>query len=202
MLLFIIIYWTTSLISNLNIGVRHLLPIFPFTIIIVSGVISKIIETKKLRQISIFILSLLFAWQAYSVLYVFPHFLTYFNEAVGGAKNGYKYVVDSNFDWGQDMKRLDIWLEENNINKVYLDYFGGSDAKYHLGDKYMPWWGQRSQEELPNGSYLAISATLLQGGRGEPAKGFNQPTGYYRWLNNYEPVGIIGNSIFVYKISK
>jgi len=53
---------------------------------------------------------------------------------------------------------------------------------------------------LPPNSWLAVSATLLQGGRGWPAPGFNEKTGYYNWLNQYEPVEVIGYSIFIYQI--
>lgn len=199
MLLFIFIYWGVSLKSNLNIGVRHLLPVFPFTIILVSGIISKWLNPPRLKVKTAFIL-LLLLWQAYTIFAVYPHFLSYFNEIAGGPKNGYFYTVDSNLDWGQDLRRLKKWVDQNGIDKIYVDYFGGGDAKFYLGEKYKMWWGTKSPEELPKGSYLAVSATFLQGGRGEPVEGFNQDYGYYRWLDDYIPVVKIGNSIFVYKI--
>jgi hypothetical protein len=146
------------------------------------------------------VLLLLLAWQMVSVVSVYPHFLAYFNDLVGGSKNGYLYVTDSNLDWGQDLKRLEIWTNQNNVDKIYIDYFGGADAQYYLKQKYSPWWGDRAPEQLPNNSYLAISATLLQGGRGKPVPGFDSPTGYYNWLNQYEPVARIGYSIFIYQI--
>lgn len=199
-LLFIAIYWFTSLTSNLNIGVRHLLPVFPFTIILSAGLVTLWVKSPKLKNTKTAILTFLVVFQVISVLKVYPSFLAYFNEAVGGPSQGYKYVTDSNLDWGQDLKRLNIWLEKNNISKIYLDYFGGSDISYYLGDKFLPWWGNRDPKDLAKGNYLAVSATMLQGGRGFPAKGFDQKTGYYLWLDAYEPVIIIGNSIFVYKI--
>jgi hypothetical protein len=109
-------------------------------------------------------------------------------------------VADSNLDWGQDLKRLKNWVEKNKIEKIYVDYFGGSSPEYLLKTKYAPWWGTRNPEELPKGSYLAVSATFLQGGRGEVIPSLRQPAGYYRWLNQYTPVAKIGYSIFVYKI--
>jgi len=119
---------------------------------------------------------------------------------VGGPDKGYIYVTDSNLDWGQNLKRLKNWVDKNNIDKIYVDYFGGTDVKYYLKEKFEPWWGSRNPNELPRGSYLAVSATFLQGGRGEPVPGFDQPTGYYNWLNQYSPVAKIGYSIFVYRI--
>lgn len=199
-LLFIIIYWTTSLTSNLNIGVRHLLPIFPFTIMLSAGLMTLFVKSHGFKNTKVFVLTFLIVFELFSVLKAFPSFLSYFNEAVGGPSQGYRYVVDSNLDWGQDLKRLRIWLDKNNIDKVYLDYFGGSDTYYYLGSKYFSWWGDRSYNDIQKGSYLAVSATLLQGGRGVPAKGFDQKTGYYNWLNVYDPEIVIGNSIFVYRI--
>ncbi len=200
MLLAIAIYWSVSLKSNLNIGVRHLLPVFPFTILLVSAVTIKWLKPPFLLPKRALLAGLL-VWQAISVLSVYPHFLAYFNELAGGPSHGYIYTVDSSLDWGQDLKRLDDWLNKKRINKIYVDYFGGSDTKYYLGNKFAPWWGTRNPKELPKNSYLAVSATLLQGGRGEPVPGFNQPTGYYDWLYQYKPVATIGYSIFVYHIN-
>lgn len=199
MLSFIALYWLTSLKSNLNIGARHLLPLFPFTIILVSPLITKLLKTPYLK-LKYAIIGALILWQAFSVISVYPSFLSYFNESVGGPANGYKYVVDSNADWGQDLKRLEQWVRANKIDKIYLDYFGGADTNYYLKEKYAPWQGTRNKNELPSGSYLAVSATLLQAGRGKPAPGFDQPTDYYRWLDEYQPVAVIGHSIFVYQI--
>jgi 4-amino-4-deoxy-L-arabinose transferase-like glycosyltransferase len=201
MLLAVAIYWSVSLKSNLNIGVRHLLPVFPFTILLVSGVTTKWIFSQPLSKVKQFLIAGLIIWQAVSVVSVFPHFLAYSNELTGGPSQTYLYTVDSNLDWGQDLKRLKEWADKKGIKKIYVDYFGGSDVKYYLGNKFSPWWSARNPKELPKGSYLAVSATFLQGGRGEPAPGFNQPTGYYNWLYQYKPIAKIGYSIFVYHIN-
>jgi len=200
MLTFIGLYWLTSLTSNLNIGVRHLLPVFPFTFILVSVMTMNFLREPFLR-LKYFVLALLILWQAISVVSIYPHFLAYFNEIAGGSNQGYIYTVDSNLDWGQDLKRLKKWVEEKGIDKIYVDYFGGGDAKYYLKEKYAPWWGTRDSKEFPKGNYLAISATFLQGGRGIPTPGFNQPCGYYHWLDKYTPVAKIGYSIFIYYIN-
>jgi len=202
MVIFLAIYWFFSISSNLNIGVRHVLPTFPFLYLLISGQAKRIFEhTKKEKMFVIWILvfGFLAFWYALSSLSVFPYYLTHFNELVGGPKNGYLYVTDSNLDWGQDLKRLAKWVDEQGIKKIKVDYFGGSDAYYYLGDKYEPWHGDSNPKDA-KGSWLAISATFLQGGRGEPTPGFDQPTGYYLWLNEYTPVTVIGNSIFVYYI--
>jgi len=226
LLSFLALYWATSVTSNLNIGVRHVLPAFLPLYILISGQITKwitiswgptlekfkltpkdIIRTIKTTifvclktYFKYLILFILLFWYAFGTIKVYPNFLAYFNEAVGGASNGYQYVTDSNLDWGQDLKRLTQFVEENKINKIYLNYFGGGLGKYYLGEKFQDWWGDRNPADLPPNSWLAVSATFLQGCRALPAPGFNQKTDCYNWLNQYEPVTVIGHSIFVYYI--
>jgi len=198
MFLFLILYWATSIKSNLNIGVRHLLPVFPFTIILVSrGTISAISEFKR-KEIFVCFLTFLFLWQIHSLLQIFPHFLSYANEIVGGPENLYIFTVDSNLDWGQDLKRLKKWMDENKIEKIYLDYFGGGSPQYYLRERY-----QRLETgkilEIPSHSFVAISATALQGKRGFEKNSQKIPE--YLWTFIYEPpVAKIGYSIFVYYI--
>jgi hypothetical protein len=200
MLIFMAIYWTFSIASPLNIGVRHLLPLFPFTIVLVSEITDIWLKRPPIR-LKYLVLGLLMIWQVVTVIKVYPSFLAYFNELAGGPDGGYRYTVDSNLDWGQDLKRLKEWVDNNKIEKIYLDYFGGGDASYYLKQKFAPWWGTRDPKELPKGSYLAVSVSLLQGGRGELVPGFDQACCYYRWLYLYEPpVAKIGHSIFVYHI--
>ena len=199
MLSFIGIYWATSLTSDLNIGVRHLLPVFPFTMLLLSAATIESLKAPFLK-IKYLILGALILWQIFSVVSIYPHFLAYFNELAGGPNQGFVYTVDSNLDWGQDLKRLKKWVQDNKIDKIYVDYFGGGDARYYLKEKYAPWQGTQDPNEFPKENYLAVSVTFLQGGRGLPAPGFNQPWGYYLWLNKYQPVAKIGHSIFVYYI--
>jgi hypothetical protein len=197
MAIFLAIYWISSVSGNLNIGVRHLMPVFPLTMALAAGGVAAFANHGRGRVIAI---SLLCLAQMIIAIKTYPFYLSYFNAASGGSANGYKIAVDSNLDWGQDLKRLKNWLNEKNIGSIYVDYFGGADAKYYLGDKFQSWWGDRNPQELPSGSYLAVSATLLQGGRGRVSVGSDLKSDNYKWLNAYEPVAVIGNSIFVYRI--
>jgi 4-amino-4-deoxy-L-arabinose transferase-like glycosyltransferase len=218
MLSFIALYWASSINSPLNIGVRHVLPTFPLIYLLTSRQINKWLTIfspnnldgfiKKLNffgrtlvsySIKYSIISLLLLWQFFSVVFATPYFLSYFNEIIGGSANGYKYAVDSNLDWGQDFKRLVNWTNQNNIKTLYVDYFGGTVGEYYLDGRLIPWSGEKDWKQLPPESYLAISATFRQSCFGQPVPGFQYPA-CYQWLKNYEPIIVIGNSIFVYYI--
>lgn len=208
MLIFLAVYWAVSIKSNLNIGVRHILPTFPFVYILISGQIKRLFDYIKKLEPRPGKYLILIGWNVLiitclvlyglSSLSIFPFYLTHFNELVGKSENGYKYVTDSNLDWGQDLKRLAKWVDEQEIEKIKVDYFGGATVEYYLGDKYQEWHGDWNPTGLKG--WLAISATFLQQGRAIPTKGWQQSTDYYMWLNQYEPVKVIGNSIFVFYI--
>ena len=218
MLLWLLIYWSSSLYSNLNIGVRHLLPTFPFAILLVSGQISRILNgiinyesgigQKRFKTIirnSTLIILLFFLLSSYIIenLKTWPYYLTYFNQTVGGPAGGYKYVVDSNLDWGQDLKRFGQWIKKNDIPKIELDYFGWADPSYYLGTAYV-WTNSQKYKNAEDfrvrnqtSGWLAVSATFLQGSQGPPDQ--FKPVNYL-WLQAHKPIITIGHSIFVYQI--
>ncbi len=202
MILLIAVYWYTSIRSPLNIGIRHVLPTFAFIYVLVATTIVAWLNkgNKFLRYLKYIVIGIFLAWQAITIFAIYPSFLAYYNEIIGGPKNGYKIATDSNMDWGQDLKRLAKWADDNNVEKIYLDYFGGGPPQRYLGEKFLPWWGERNPADLKPGDWLAISANSLQGGRAQAIKGFDKPTDYYMWLNNYKPAITIGYSIFVYRI--
>jgi len=204
MLIFLTIYWISSISSRLNIGVRHVLPTFPLVYMLIASQLSLWLDAPKNKKTLFYLkyalIGALLAWQAVVVISAFPSFLAYYNELAGGSANGYKIAVDSNLDWGQDLARLTNWVNEQNIKQIHVDYFGGTPPASLLGEKFQPWWGDRKPSELKSEDWIAISATLLQGGRARQGAGYNKPTDYYEWLNSYSPKTVIGNSIFVYQI--
>jgi len=202
MLLWIFVYWYTSIRANLNIGVRHLMPVYGFTFILLAGALVKIassLDRKKLYTFH-FALFALLGWYSYENLSVYPYYLTYFNQVAGGPSGGYRYVVDSNLDWGQDLKRLADWVKENDIKKISLDYFGWADQTYYIKEGLV--WIRAGQYKSvddflidnPEGGYIAVSASFFMGSREKPETS-------YAWLDNYKPITVIGNSIFVWYIS-
>ena len=214
--LFIVFYWMISILGNLNIGFRHILPTMPFIYLIIIGVLHywmhekitvrsfnpihiffNILRAMRRRWTRITVVFVLVIWYTASSLSVYPHFISFFTEAIGGAQNGYKFVVDSNLDWGQDLRGLAKWVDERDIEKIKVDYFGGGSPSYYLGEKYEPF---NPSDVSQRHGWIAISATLLQSGRGEPTKGYDKSTAHYMWLNDYEPVITIGHSIFIYNI--
>lgn len=215
-LVFIAIYWAASIQSPLNIGIRHVLPTFPFIYLLISRQIAGIFTGKRSSDPqnwnewiqSIYetyiasiprclLVTVLFVWLATETFFAFPSFLSYYNQLAGGATNGWRIAVDSNYDWGQDMKRLADFVRENNIRKIAVDYFGGGSPSYYLDGRFEPWWPSRG----PAHGWFAISASARQGAYGIPTPGFSRkPEDSYEWLKPYEPVARAGRSIFIYRL--
>lgn len=209
MILWLVIYWTTSIRSNLNIGVRHLLPTFPFAIMLVSGQISRIINWarqagQKVLTAVILTVSFFLSWQVLESLNVYPFYLTYFNQTVGGPSGGYRFVVDSNLDWGQDLLRLSRWVKQNDIQRIETDYFGWAGPVYYLGGSFVGLnvdkYAGREDFVARNQSdgWLAVSATFIQNSVGPKER---PNANNYLWLKREKPVTVIGNSIFVYRLN-
>ncbi|MBI3627868.1 MAG: glycosyltransferase family 39 protein [Candidatus Sungbacteria bacterium] len=212
-------YWAYSLKSPLNIGVRHVLPTFPFIYLLVSRQIVswmhgdgyrapgglfeffRLIYKKYILAIPRYsIVFLLLAFIVFNVVRSYPYFLSYFNALGGGTDYGYRIAVDSNYDWGQDLKRLADYVQSNNIESISLDYFGGGAPAYYLGGKFKPWWSARG----PAHGYFAISLTLLEGSVNPATPPFPQTKleDSYSWLRGHEPIGRGGKSIFIYYLPK
>src|SRR5205085_12194986 len=98
----VLVYGTFSLTSYLNIGHRHLLPIYP-ALFIACGACGYFFSAKS--TMAIFVGTML-SWQIAESAFVRPNYLAYFNEIAGGAKNGYKHLIDSSLDWGKDLLTL------------------------------------------------------------------------------------------------
>ena len=181
-----------ALLGHINIGIRHILPIYPFLIVLASS-----IATVQFTRPRFFFTCFggLALWYLFSTLSIFPSYLAYFNEFVG-PQRGYRALVDSNLDWGQDLKRLKQFMDKERITQIYLSYFGTANPCYYgIRFKYLP--GSPSGcGEKPNNQptdFIAVSATNLQ-------SVYFSDKGSFEWLKSYKPIAQIGYSIFVYDI--
>lgn len=177
-------YFLFAMASNLNLGLRHILPIYPF-LYVVAGVVAA-----RGRPRTVIVMALVL--QVYEHARIYPHYLAFFNTFTGGPVNGPRFLVDSNLDWGQDVKKLRRWLDKHDIDEVYISYFGVTDLAYYgVRHQLTEVWNGGSGENLD--CVVAISATLLQGlYRDED----------YSWFRTREPDARVGYSIYVYDLRK
>jgi 4-amino-4-deoxy-L-arabinose transferase-like glycosyltransferase len=182
-------------LKHQSIGLRYILPVYPFAFVFLAKAFAA--SSGSGNRIRIALASLLVVWYVGSSVYIHPHYLAYFNELAGGPSRGYRSLVDSNLDWGQDLKGLKQYMRERGIERINLSYFGSdTPTRYGIDYDWLPSLYLRDprpdlQRIFPPDGWIAISATNLQGV-------YLDDPDIFAFLREREPVAKIGYSIFVY----
>jgi hypothetical protein len=191
------VYFAVSLNTKVQIGYRHIMPVMPFLAVQAGLALARLPEVKKGAWLAAGFLAL----TAASVARAHPFYLAYFNELAGGPAGGYKLFVDSNLDWGQDVKGVAEYLKARGNPPVIFSYFGVARPESY-GVNYAP-LGIISNVEMPGTDaqvcamkdvLLAVSATNLQGT-------YYPDKATFAWLKERKPVFTAGYSIFVYDLT-
>jgi len=185
--------------SNLNLGLRHMLPVYPFVYIAIGLVAAAV--WRKWTKSARYVIAAVFVGLAVESLSAFPNFIPFFNAACGGSRGGIQLLGDSNLDWGQDLPALSqyvsTWRQSHPGQKFYLRYFGTADPFYY-GIDYVNLPGGYAYGppvQWPDAPGLvAISATHLQGIYDSP-----QVHEQYEPFRHARPVAIVGGSIYVFE---
>jgi 4-amino-4-deoxy-L-arabinose transferase-like glycosyltransferase len=190
-----VLYMLLVMTRSLNIGHRHLLPIYPYLFVLAAR---RAVDLLRHRAPAARVgAAALLLWYAGGTLRLHPHYLAYFNELAGGPANGHRWLVDSNLDWGQDLKGLKEWMAERNVSEITLSYFGTADPDYYgIHGSRLPGLLRppRLAAGFRAGDWVAVSATNLEAVylRGEAQRLMEQ-------LRGETPVDTIGHSIFIYR---
>ncbi len=221
----IAVYLGFALTSRVNLGLRHLLPIYPFLFLLAARGLAEL-RTR-------WMITMLAAWLGWNALWTWPNYLTFFNEPAravaaminhnagssvleetfGRRHNGWRLLVDSNVDWGQDLPALAQWQRDNAGDQdIYLGYFGRANPAYY-GIHYINLPRDDGFAGNPTGSgaypfgpppqplrfpcHVAVSVTYLQG-LYVGAKAQQD----YLALRDILPIANIGNSILIYRLEK
>jgi len=169
-------FFGIALTTDINLGYRHLLPVLPFLAVFIGAVVGEALGEGRSHGLGGRAARVLapaaLLWLLVATLVIYPHFISFFNLLAGGPDNGWRVLVDSNIDWGQDLERLAHWLNENEVNRVWLSYFGeGRPEYYGISydglDSFPPRLMNPNARPFyphdPAPGWYAISATTLQG---------------------------------------
>jgi len=195
----IAIFLAAAMTAHLNIGLRHILPIYPFVLLIAGKTVVALWNAKS--RLFGGLLAALCLFAVVESVSIYPDYLAFFNQLIGGPRNGQKYLVDSNLDWGQDLKGLKFWMDQNDLKQINLSYFGTADpAYYKINCTYLP--GSPlfalQQTKMPNlPGFVAVSATNLRG-----VYFADNWRNFYWPLLKRKPEGVIGYSIYVYWVEQ
>ena len=177
----IALFFLATLNDKAQAGIRYFLPIYPFVFLLCGAAAAYLWKRGTIFKV---LMAVLLAWHAAEAVMVFPHHLAYFNELVGGPKNGYKYLRDSNLDWGQDLKGLAEFARKKDYPEIVLDYpWPAPPAYYQLAYRT----ARPEEMRMPESAVYAISVHALDN---------------FEWAKTLKPDAKVGYSIFVYDMRK
>ncbi len=200
----ILILFLASIGATYNIGIRHLLPVYPFLALFGAALFARAWarrgESPRARIAA-------GAWLALPLICavelarIHPHQLSYFNPLAGGPEGGARILTDSNIDWGLDLRRLKAELARRGVKRedLLVSYFGGDNVSYRLG---VP---DFSALPVVRGRLAAISVFMLTAGpefsayHGDDAMAEAQRA-LQRVIARSRPEGRVGHSIYLYEL--
>jgi hypothetical protein len=192
-----LIYFAAACASSVQIGHRHILPVYPFLYVLLGFLVQRLWEQRSGRALSLAAA----VWVAAGTLRAGPFFLSYFQEFTGGARRAYVWVADSNIDWGQGLRELAAYLKRRNAGKIYLSYFGTADP-HAEGIRYAavaPYAvvpltddGPGLDPESPH--LLVVSVTNFH-------STYFVDKDLFAWLKERRPVEVLGGSLLVFDIT-
>ena len=199
-----LVFFLSLTTARLNLGYRHLLPVLPFVALHIGRLAE--VAPQPLRRIDLRSAGALglAVWLAVGTLGIYPHFLAYFNPIGGGPTNGWRILVDSNIDWGQDLIGLRRWMERENVDLVKFSWFGSAPPEsYGIAHELLPglphgfelWRDPSFDPDQPEPGVYAISVTNLVGAV------LPDPE-LYQWFLERSPDERVGYSIYIYRVER
>ncbi len=184
--------------TGLNIGARHILPMYPFLSVLIGGAALALMHKDRRWA---YVVGLVLAWHVVSSARAYPNYLAYSNEFWGGPANTYKYLTDSNTDWGQQLKGVKKYLDNHEVKDCWFAYFVEPSihfSAYGIPCKPLPtadsgWTNYQIDTPQTITGTLLISAGTLTGY--EWGSNVLNP---YRQFQELKPVAFIEDGVFVY----
>lgn len=188
------IYMAVAMASDVNVGIRHIFPVYPFLFIFLG--IAAASTWRSTKRAGRFIVALLTIALAAETGFAYPNFISFFNVFAGGSRGGLRLLSESNIDWGQDLPALAAWQSRNPDRPIYLLYWGSADPRYY-GIHYV---------NLPGSTAPADEAAIT---RGRPVYAISAVVltnpfvhrsmeDLFDVISREEPLAVLNGSIYIY----
>jgi hypothetical protein len=159
-----------SLVCRVQTGIRLVLPLISLSAIGLAA--AMVVARQQLvgnwrRPVLTVSCALSASWLLWASVSVWPHGLCYTNELWGGTSNGYRYLSDSNYDWGQGLKELSVWQQEHQVHDLDILYYGTDTSLRQLPMRPLVVGalnlGSDSLPTSAQGRTLAVGTSILYG---------------------------------------
>jgi hypothetical protein len=190
-------YLAIAMAGPLNMGERHILPIFPFVFMLLGATAAWLLKRSKTWA---YVIVLLLAALVVASLRSFPNYIPFGNALWGGPANTHKYFSDAAVDWAQQLKWTKQWLDEHNVKECSIVYFAAPlllPSDYDIPCKLLPTFDTNYIQEIQVPSVVKGPVLISYG----DVAGYEFGTWVrnpYEMFNRREPDAVIMDSVAVY----
>jgi hypothetical protein len=203
LLLAIALYLGMAIFSHINIGVRHIAPIFPFLFLLTGAFLDWVLKTRYVRAALILVV-LLMGWTVFDAVVGYRNYLSFTNALTFG-RPAWQLLSDSNVEWGEEIGDLGQYLRQQNERQITAAMAAGWMTPQLHGIQIVD-YPPRDLRSSPT-KYVAIGASYLNGStvrgdlkdeNGTPLSE-EQRVNYFANYRTLNPERVFGNSIYLYR---
>jgi 4-amino-4-deoxy-L-arabinose transferase-like glycosyltransferase len=199
----IIIYTAFVMTSRINIGVRYLLPVYPFLFILSGALLARLASAARARRIGLACVVVLLGWHGFEAWRAYPDYVPYMNQ-LAGSRPHWQLLSDSNVEWGDDIRGMAQYLKARGETRVRGALLGGFLTPPYYGIDYADML-VLSNDRLPATRYVAVGASYLNGSPAAMAKPPGRALSDAEMINFFDayrrrtPEAVIGGSIYLFR---
>jgi 4-amino-4-deoxy-L-arabinose transferase-like glycosyltransferase len=200
------IYALMAMFASINIGIRHLLPIFPFLFILGGALLDRLLSARRNHRLAVALVVVVIAACAAEAVRAYPNYIPYMNQFASG-RPAWEHLSDSNVEWGDDAGAVAKYLKQRGETRVRASFLGGSLLLPLYGVEYVDLLSPPGTH-LPETRYVALGASFLNGstvtgwseGSGRETK--EQQQNFFADYRNRTPEAVFGGSIYLYRVGQ
>jgi len=196
----IAVYVAVSLTSGINIGIRHLLPVYPLLFILAALLLDRLLRVSKLQYLTRILVAMLIAAMGLETIRAYPDYVSYFNQ-LRGDQPGWRLLSDSNVEWGDDVKAVAAYLHAHGETRLSGAVSAGWMTFRFFGVDYFDICPPRQKDPIQT-NYVAIGASFLNGScvPGSAELSEKERENMFAAYRDRKPEAVFGNSIYLYRV--
>ncbi|HVG29545.1 MAG TPA: glycosyltransferase family 39 protein [Pyrinomonadaceae bacterium] len=197
------VYTAFVMTSRINIGVRYLLPAYPFLFVLSGALLERLASAARARRVGLALAAALLGWHGFEAVRAYPDYVPYMNQLAAGRPH-WRLLSDSNVEWGDDIRGMAAYLKARGETRVRGALLGGFLTPPYYGIEYADML-VLSDDRLPPTRYVAVGASYLNGSPAAMAKPPGRTLTDAEMINFFDayrrraPEAVIGGSIYLFR---
>jgi hypothetical protein len=201
-----VIYALMAMSASINIGIRHLLPVFPFLFILGGALLDRLLRARQNPRLAVAVVVVLIAACVAEAARTYPNYIPYMNQFTSG-RPAWQFLSDSNVEWGDDTGAVAKYLKERGETRARASFLGGPALLPLYGVEYVDLLSPPGTL-MPETRYVALGASFLNGStvpgwsEGSGRETREQQRNFFADYRNRTPEAVFGGSIYLYRVNE